>query len=63
MKKYEFRHVRMKHGLRAQLSRKYFEAKLASILAEMGDNGWDLKGIYSEALTMHTHLVFGREKT
>jgi len=39
------------------------EGKLASILAEMGDDGWDLKGIYSEALTMHTHLIFGREKT
>ena len=62
MRKYEFKHVRMKHGFKGQLYKKHFEGKLESILAEMGDKGWDLKSSYSEAFTMHTHLIFGREK-
>ena len=62
MKKYEFKHIRMNHGFKGQLFKENWEEKLESILAEMGDKGWDLKSIYSEAFTMHTHLVFGREK-
>jgi hypothetical protein len=63
MQKYEFKHVRMNHGFKGQLSKKHWEGKLESILAEMGENGWDLKCGYSEAFTSHTHLIFGREKS
>jgi hypothetical protein len=62
MKRYEFKHVRMEHGIEGEFSKKAWEAKLENILAEMGDAGWDLKSLHSEALTMHSHLVFGREK-
>jgi len=63
MNQYEFEHVRMEHGIEGQLSKERWEEKLTSILVEKGDNGWDLKSAYSEALTMHTHLIFGREKS
>jgi hypothetical protein len=62
MTKFEFKHVRKNHGLKGQLFKEHWEKKLESILAEMGDKGWNLKSVYSEALTMHTHLIFGREK-
>jgi hypothetical protein len=61
MKKFEFKHVRMKHGFKCEFSKKHWENKLESILAEMGDKGWDLKSLLSHA--MHTHLIFGREKS
>ena len=63
MKKYEFKHVRMNHGIKCEFSKKNWGIKLESILAEMRDDGWDLKGVYSQAFTMHTHLIFGREKS
>ncbi|MHC4536709.1 MAG: hypothetical protein ACYS6K_22400 [Planctomycetota bacterium] len=63
MKKYEFKHVRMNHGLLGQLSKVHWEGKLESILAKVGDRGWDLKSSYTETFTMHTHLIFGREKS
>ena len=63
MKKYEFKHVRMNHGIKCEFSKKHWEGKLESILAEMGDKGWDLKSVYGVAFTMHTHLFFGREKS
>ena len=63
MNKYEFEHVRMEHGLEGELSKKRWEEMLKTILAEKGEEGWDLKSAYSEALTMHTHLIFGREKS
>ena len=63
MKQYGFKHVRMKHGVAGQLSSEVWENKLESILEEVGDKGWDLKSVHSEALTMHTHLIFGREKS
>ena len=63
MKKYEFKHVRMNHGFIGQLSKEHWEGKLESILAEMGDKGWDLKSGHSEAFSMHTHLIFSREKS
>lgn len=63
MKRYEFKHVRMEHGLEGQLSKRHWEEKLENILAEMGNEGWDLKSFHSEAMTMHSHLVFGREKS
>jgi hypothetical protein len=52
----------MEHGIVGQLSKEHWEDKLERILAEMGDDGWDLKSTHSEAGTMHTHLIFGREK-
>ncbi len=63
MTQYEFKHVRMKHGIKGELSKEHWEQNLESNLAEMGDEGWDLKSVHSEALTMHTHLIFGREKS
>jgi hypothetical protein len=63
MKKYEFKHVRMEHGIEGELFKKHWEEQLERILAEMGEGGWDLKTFHSEALTMHSHLVFGREKS
>jgi hypothetical protein len=63
VKQYEFEHVRMEHGVVGQLSKTRWEEKLTSILAKMGDEGWDVKSVYSEAGTMHTHLIFGREKS
>jgi homospermidine synthase len=61
MKKYEFKHVRMNHGIEGDLSKKNYEEKLERILAEMGDEGWDLKSFQSH-FPFHTHLIFGREK-
>jgi len=63
MTQYEFRHVRMEHGIAGQFSKEHWEEKLEKILMEMGDDGWDLKSTHCEALTMHTHLIFGREKS
>lgn len=63
VRQYEFKHVRMEHGIVGQLSKEHWEGKLESILGEMGDDGWDLKSTHCEAMTMHTHLIFGREKT
>ena len=63
MKQYEFKHVRMKHGVAGQLSTEVWEQKLEGILAEMGDQGWDLKSAHHEAGAMHTHFIFGREKS
>ncbi|GAI82089.1 unnamed protein product [marine sediment metagenome] len=62
MKKYEFKHVRMNHGVKCEFSKKNWEIKLESILAEMGDDGWDLKSFQSH-VPSHTHLIFGREKS
>lgn len=62
MKKYEFKHVRMNHGIEGELSKEHWEKKLESILAEMGDDGWDLKSFQSH-FPSHTHLIFGREKS
>jgi len=62
VKQYEFKHVRMKHGLAGELSREVWEQKLQSILDEMGDQGWDLKTAHHESGAMHTHFIFGREK-
>ncbi len=53
----------MNHGIQCEFFKKDWEIKLESILAEMGDKGWDLKSVYNEAFTMHTHLIFGREKS
>jgi hypothetical protein len=63
MKKYEFKHVRMIHGFKAQTFKKHWEQKLNRILEEMGNNGWDLKSTHCEAFAMHTHLIFSREKS
>ena len=60
-KKYEFEHVRMTHGVEGELSKKLWEEKLENILADMGEKGWDLKTLHIHAL--HTHLIFGREKS
>ena len=61
MKKYEFKHVRMNHGIEGEFSKERWDKKLESILAEMGDDGWDLKSFQSQV--RHTHLIFGREKS
>jgi hypothetical protein len=61
MKKYEFKHVRMSHGIEGQLSKKHWEEKLESILVDMGEKGWDLKTLHIHA--MHTHLILGRERS
>jgi len=60
VKKYEFKHIRMNHGVEGDLSKKIWEEKLENILADMGENGWDLKALHIHAL--HTHLIFSREK-
>ena len=61
VKKYEFKHVRMNHGVEGDLSKKVWEEKLENTLADMGENGWDLKALHIHAL--HTHLIFSREKS
>ena len=53
----------MEHGLEDEFSMKSWEEKLMSILAEMGDKGWDLKSAHHETLARHTHLIFSREKS
>ena len=60
MKKYEFDHIRMTHGVEGELSKNLWEEKIENILADMGEKGWDLKAFHIHAL--HTHLIFGREK-
>ena len=61
MKKYEFEHVRMTHGVEGELSKNFWEEKIENILADMGEKGWDLKAFHTHAL--HTHLIFGRERS
>ena len=61
MKKYEFEHVRMTHGVEGELSKNFWEEKIENILADMGEKGWDLKAFHIHAL--HTHLIFGRERS
>jgi len=61
VKKYEFKHVRMNHGVEGDLLKKIWEEKLENVLADMGENGWDLKALHIHAL--HTHLIFSREKS
>lgn len=63
MRRYEFKHVRMQHGIVGELFREHWEGRLLSILAELGDEGWDLKSAHRETLAFHTHLIFGREKS
>jgi hypothetical protein len=60
MKKCEFDHARMAHGVEGELLKNIWEEKIEKILAEMGEKGWDLKAFHTHA--MHTHLIFGREK-
>ena len=44
---YEFKHVRMEHGIAGQLSKEHFgRANWRRVLAEMGDEGWDLKSTH-----------------
>jgi hypothetical protein len=62
MKPYEFEHVRMKHGIKGDVSKSHWEEKLMGILTEMGEKGWDLNGAYSETMSFHTHLIFSRER-
>jgi len=50
----------IKVGVEGDLSKKIWEEKLENILADMGENGWDLKALHIHAL--HTHLIFSREK-
>jgi len=52
----------MNHGIEGEFSKEHWERKLESILAEMGDDGWDLKSFQSH-FPSHTHLIFGREKS
>lgn len=61
MKKFEFKHVRMNHGIEGQLSKPHWEEKLEEILVEMGETGWDLKTLHIHS--MHSHLIFGKEKS
>jgi len=61
MKKYEFKHIRMPHGVEGELSKKLWEEKTENILADMGEKGWDLKALHINA--MHTHFIFGRERS
>jgi hypothetical protein len=53
----------MEHGIEGHLSKPRLEGMSMNILTGMGEVGWDLNSAYSEALTMHSHLVFGREKS
>ena len=62
MTQYEFKHVRMKHGLAGEFITEVWEQELERLLQEMGDQGWDLKTAHHEAGAMHTHFIFGREK-
>ena len=61
MKKFEFKHIRVNHGVEEDLSKRIWEEKIENVLADMGERGWDLKALHIHAL--HTHLIFSREKS
>jgi hypothetical protein len=63
MKQYEFKHVRMEHGISGKKYQTPWEDHLMSILTEKGEQGWDLKAAYRETMATHTHLIFSREKS
>ena len=62
MKRYEYDHVRFAPGLWNWISKKRFNEQLTSLLNQLGSDGWELKSSFHEALEMHLHLVFAREK-
>ena len=61
MKKYEFDHIRMTHGVEGELSKNLWEEKIENILADMGEKGWDLKAFHihwklsPRELSLNTH--------
>ena len=60
MKRFEYKIIRMKRGIRVGLSKTLADKELMKILTEMGDLGWDLK---SETIwSIDSVLIFRREK-
>jgi hypothetical protein len=60
MKKFEYKTVNYAQGLRKRLSGDDFGESFLRVLAEQGQEGWDLKDVIRDS-GMQTILIFGRE--
>lgn len=60
MKKIEYKTVKYEQGLAKRLSGDDFGESLLRVLAEQGEEGWDLKDIIRES-GMQAILIFSRE--
>jgi hypothetical protein len=60
MKRIEYNIVRYETGLRKRLSGDSFGESFLRVLAEQGEEGWDLKEIIRES-GLEALLIFGRE--
>ncbi len=60
MKKIEYKMVTYEIGLRKRLSGDRFGEGFLKVLAEQGQEGWDLKDIIRES-GLEALLIFGRE--
>ncbi len=57
--RFEYRHVRFDYGLLAAVDSRAFDESLTSLLNNLGDEGWELKGCFHD-FGAHAHLVFCR---
>ena len=60
MKQIEYKMVRYEIGLRKRLSGDRFGEGFLQVLAEQGQEGWDLKEVIRES-GLEALLIFGRE--
>ena len=61
MKRFEYKHVRYAWSLGTQMSKEKFDEAVMKMLEEHGSQGWELKGVMHEGVSLHAHFFFGRE--
>lgn len=59
MTRFEFKTVRFRHGFRLRLQGDIYDESFEAMLAQHGQDGWDLKTAIREPY--RTVLIFGRE--